>query len=311
MPWEHLSYLDAVVVSFNPSKQNEFFSFAKGEQSCMIGLDPSFKDNLLTKDGKLKEQFKNQFQFEVAPFLNTEFIGILVDSALDKTPLQNKKVRQAINYAIDRDKMIRYMKNNTVDVGDGGFVPQYLLAVSKKYYSYNPEKARQLLKDANYSNTEPLTLTTTSNYLDLAVFIQKELEDIGIKINIENVPGSSLSDLKTKSKTNFFRASWIADYADPENYLSVFYSKNWAPNGPNYYHFKNADFDKLYEQSLVEGNDQTRTNLYIKMQDIVMDEAPVVVLYYDKVIRLKANGMTGLDANPINMIGLKKVRLKN
>jgi oligopeptide transport system substrate-binding protein len=304
-----LPYLDNIMISFNPSKQNEFFSFIQGKLSIMSGLDPSFKDNLLTREGQLKDQFKGKFQFETVPFLNTEFIGILVDTSINKTPTRLKKIRQAINYAIDRDKMIRYLKNSTVDAGNYGFVPPYLL-LSKTYYNYNPGKARQLLTDAGYSSEIPISLTTNSNYLDLAVFIQKELEDIGIKVSIENVPGSSLSDMKTQSKTNFFRASWIADYADPENFLSVFYSKNWSPGGPNYYHFKNTDFDRMYEQSLVEPDDQKRKALYQKMQDIVMEESPVIVLYYDKVIRLKQNGLTGLNANPINLISLKRVRVR-
>lgn len=304
-----LPYLDAVLVSFNPSKQDEFFSFIKGEQSMMIGLDPSFKDNLLTSDGHLREQFKDKFKFEEIPYLNTEFIGILVDNAIDQTPLTNKKLRQAMNYALDRKKMIRYLKNNTVDAGEYGFVPPYLLPGSKKYYEYNPEKARELLKEIHYTANEPITLSTTSNYLDLAVFIQKQLEDIGIKVNIENVPGSSLSDLKTQSKTNFFRASWVADYADPENFLSVFYSKNWSPAGPNYYHFKNAEFDRLYEAALVEPDDHKRNDDYMQMQDIVMEEAPVMVLFYDKVIRLVDNKVSGLNANPINLVSLKRVKI--
>jgi len=305
-----LPYLDAVVVSFNPSKQDEFFSFLKGDLSMMVGLDPSFKDNLLTSDGKLKDQFRGKFQFKKIPYLNTEFIGILVDTTIDHLPLTNKKVRQAVNYAIDRNKMIRYLKNNSVDAGEYGFVPPYLLPGSKKYYEFNPEKARQLLKEANYSSNEPITLTTTSNYLDLAVFLQRELEDIGIKVVIDNVPGSSLSDMKTQSKTNFFRGSWVADYADPENFLSVFYSKNWSPNGPNYSHFKNAEFDSLYEQSLIESNDSARNQEYLQMQDIVMDEAPVIVLYYDKVIRLVGNNISGLDESPINLVSLKRVRMR-
>ncbi len=304
-----LPYLAAVVVSFDPSKQDEFFGFIKGDLSMMAGLDPSFKDNLLTGDGKLKDQFKGKFQFQKIPFLNTEFIGILVDSAIDHLPLTNKKVRQAINYAIDRNKMIRYLKNNSVDAGEYGFVPPYLLPGSKKYFKFNPNKARQLLKEAHYNSSEPITLTTTSNYLDLAVFLQRELEDIGIKVVIDNVPGSSLSDMKTQSKTNFFRASWVADYADPENFLSVFYSKNWSPNGPNYCHFKNAEFDSLYEQSLMEPNDSSRRQEYLQMQNIVMDEAPVIVLYYDKVIRLVGKNVSGLDENPINLVSLKRVRV--
>jgi peptide/nickel transport system substrate-binding protein len=116
--------------------------------------------------------------------------------------------------------------------------------------------------------------------------------------------------MKTKSETEFFRASWVADYADPENYLSIFYSKNWSPNGPNYFHYKNEEFDKLYESVLTEADDAKRMAMYSKMQDILMQDAPVVVLYYDKVVWLKQNNVEGLEPNPINMISLKRVRLK-
>ena len=87
------------------------------------------------------------------------------------------------------------------------------------------------------------------------------------------------------AKLSFFRASWIADYPDAENYLSLFYSKNHSPNGPNYTHFKSPKFDALYNKSLSEKNDSIRFNLYNQMDQIIIENAPIVPLYYDNVLR--------------------------
>ena len=312
-----LPYLDAVDISFTPGRQNEFFSFAKGDLDFLSGIDPSFKDNLLTRNGELRDKFKGKFQFQKSPYLNTEYLGIVVDSSIAKgSPLVNKYIRQAMNYGIDREKMMKFLRNNIGTPGEYGFVPPSLPPFDKGkkvYYNYNPAKAKALIFKAGYPQGQGLPeikLITTANYQDLAVFVQRELQDIGIKLKIEIVLPPTLSDWKAHGKTNFFRASWIADYTDAENYLSLFYSKNEAPNGPNYFHFKNAEFDKLYLNALNTTNEAARDSFYVKMQDIVMDEAPAIVLYYDEVIRLESNRVSGLNPNPINLVNLKKVRLK-
>ena len=86
-----------------------------------------------------------------------------------------------------------------------------------------------------------LVIGTNSQYLDLCEYIQRELENVGIKVIIDVVPPSTLRQLKSSGELDVFRASWIADYPDAENYLSLFYSeKTFTPNGPNYTHFKNS-----------------------------------------------------------------------
>jgi peptide/nickel transport system substrate-binding protein len=107
---------------------------------------------------------------------------------------------------------------------------------------------------------------------------------------------------------SFFRASWIADYPDAENYLSLFYSGNFSPNGPNYTHFKSVEFDKLYEQAFKETDDQKRYVLYQKMDKIIINEAPVIALFYDKVARFTRKSVSGLGMNPLNLLSLKKVK---
>ena len=105
--------------------------------------------------------------------------------------------------------------------------------------------------------------------MNLCEFIQRELLDIGLEVKIEIMPGSSLKTAKANGKTNLFRASWVADYPDSQNYLSLFYSKNFAPNGPNYTHFKNENFDNLYESTFLETNDSIRNEIYKKLDKII------------------------------------------
>jgi len=114
--------------------------------------------------------------------------------------------------------------------------------------------------------------------------------------------------LKAHGKLNFFRASWIADYPDEENYLSMFYSENFAPNGPNYTHFSDSIIDMLYLSSFSINEKDKRTNKYRIIDSLIMEEAPVAVLYYDKVVRFVQKDITGMTINPINMLNLERVK---
>ena len=111
----------------------------------------------------------------------------------------------------------------------------------------------------------------------------------------------------SSGKLELFRASWIADYPDAENYLSLFYSKNFSPNGPNYTHFKNTNFDSLFNQAMVNPIDSIRIQKYLEMDALVMKFYPVVPLYYDEVIRFTQKNVKGMEINPINMLVLKNV----
>jgi peptide/nickel transport system substrate-binding protein len=110
------------------------------------------------------------------------------------------------------------------------------------------------------------------------------------------------------AKADFFRGSWIADYPDAENYLSLFYSANKAPNGPNYTQFSHPLFDKWYEESRMTTDLEKRLELYSQMDSLVMYEAPIIPLYYDQVVRFYRPETEGLQSNPLNLLTLKRVR---
>tara|TARA_B000000565_G_C23715689_1_gene351490 strand:- start:270 stop:950 length:681 start_codon:yes stop_codon:yes gene_type:complete len=223
----------------------------------------------------------------------------------DSIPL---KVRKAINLGFDRKKMIKYLRNNIGTPALNGFVPPGMPSFSNKVkgYEYNPELAKQLLEKSDFDNE--ITLSTTSSYLDLCEYIQNELSKIGLKIKIDVNPPSTHRQMVATSKLSFFRGSWIADYPEAENYLSLFYSKNHSPNGPNYTHFVNKEFDSMYEKSFTVLNDSSRYLLFQKMDQLIIDSAVIVPLYYDYIVRLINPQINGFENNPMNLIHLKRTK---
>jgi peptide/nickel transport system substrate-binding protein len=305
-----LPYLEAVAVTFLPDKQSEFLQFIQGNLDFMKSLDASYKDDIITTEGKLQEKYQSEVNMQTGAYLNTEYLGIYLDG--EEATVKNKWLRKAINYGFDRAKMIKFLRNDIGTPAVNGFIPKGLPSFNgQKGYAYDPEKAKAyLLKFQNETgNASPtITITTNSNYLDLCEFIQRELEKIGMNVNVDVIPPSTLRQGKANGKLPIFRASWIADYPDAENYLSLFYSKNFTPNGPNYTHFANDTFDQLYEQSVSEVDAEKRYQLYQKMDSILIEEAPVVPLYYDQVIRFSRKNVQGLGINPIDLLDLKRVK---
>jgi ABC-type transport system substrate-binding protein len=178
-------------------------------------------------------------------------------------------------------------------------------------FDYNPDYARQLIKEAGYENPDQIpeiTLHTTAEYVDLFKYLQHQLGEIGIRINIEVNPAATLMQMKAYSRIDFFRASWIADYPSEENYLSLFTRKNLSPTGPNYTHYQNRTFDSLYQISQQTADSEERTRIYREMNRLLMTEAPVVILYYDQVLRFIQKNINGLESNPLNLLTLKRVK---
>jgi len=307
---QKLPHLEAIAISFLADKQSEFLQFVQGNIDFISGLDASYKDDILEADGALNSRYTSSVKMLRAPYLNTEYLGFYLDSEISE--YQNKQIRQALNYGFDRVKMMTHLRNGIGIPALGGFIPQGLPGHNEELgYSYQPEKAKDLIEayKTESGNLEPtITLTTTSNYLSFSEFIQRELQSIGLDIKIEVIPPSALKSAKSNGKVDLFRASWVADYPDAQNYLSLFYSKNFAPNGPNYTHFKDEQFDTWYTQALLETDPENRIELYKKMDARVMEKAPIVVLFYDEVVRFIGDDIKGLGINPTNLLELKNVQ---
>ncbi|NLJ81737.1 MAG: ABC transporter substrate-binding protein [Bacteroidales bacterium] len=317
---ERLPHLDAISISFIIDKQSVFMEFVKGNLDFMSGLDASYKDELLTKDGGLNPVYAPHIYMLTMPYLNTEYLGFLMDENQKDAatnPLLKKEVRQALNYGFDRRKMLRFLRSNIGKPGVYGMIPYGLPPFDTTHtygYDYNPDKARTLLAKAGYPDGKgmpTITVSVSESYMDIVQYIAYELQQIGFKIKISKLQSGTQRQMIAKSELPFFRGSWIADYPDAENYLSLFYSKNFCPMGPNYTHYKNQQFDNWYEQSQRTTNDSLRLELYKKMDALIMDDAPVIVLYYDQVLRFVRNNIENMENNAMNLLTLKRVKKKN
>ena len=310
-----LPYLDGIKVSFYDSKATEFLEFQQKRLDFIDDIDPSFKDEVLTRTGNLKKKWQGKIELQKHPYLNIEYLGILVDGEnelVKNSPLRLQKIRQAINYGFNRKKMMLYLRNSIGTAAESGFVPAGLPSfdsVAVKGYHYDVSKAKKLLAEAGYpegKNLPQIKLLTIPIYGDLGTYIANELLQVGIKIQVEVIQKSLLMEQTSKSQAPFFRGSWIADYPDAENYLGVFYGKNPAP--PNYTRYKNAAFDLLYEKALSEKNDTLRYKLYQQMDRIIINDAPVVPLWYDMAIHLVHVNIKNFYPNSLNLLELRTVK---
>ena len=304
-----LPYLESISISFVPDKQSEFMLFLQEKLDILNTLDNSYKDELLTQQGTLTEKYKEKINLQKGPYLNTEYLGFYLNSPspVIKSPL----IREAINIGFDRKKMMIYLRNNIGFIGNKGFIPKGLSGHPKEVVlKYQPEKAAELVKtfEKETGFKAEITLATDANYIDLCEYIQRELQKIGISIKVDMMPPATLKQARSKGKLEMFRSNWIADYPDAENYLSLFYSKNFSPTGPNYTHFYSPTFDSLYENSFFINDAQKRGEIYQSMDSLVMSKHPLIPLYYDQVLRFSHKNVIGLNLNPVNVLKLKKIR---
>lgn len=310
-----LPYLDAIQISFIESRNQEFNTFEEGDLDFIANLSEASRDQILEKNGEIKEQFNSKYSVEKQPYLSTEYVGFNLQ-AKEGNPFLNVKLRQALSYAVDRKALISFIRNSLGTPGDYGVVPIALPSFDStkvKGYPFNLRKAQELLKEAGFPNGSglpALKLYTYTSDKELAEFLQSAWKAIGVNVEIESNQFATHQEMVDNGKFTLFRGSWLGDYPDAENYLAMFYTKNFAPNGPNKTRFSDPDFDKLFEEAHETDDIFTRYNDYLRMDQIVMNGAPVIVLYYDEVLQLTQPWVVGLKADPMNNLILESVDIK-
>ena len=315
-----LPYLDAVQISFIADRKTEFLTFLQGKLDFLSGIREGSRDLVMNTDGTVRADFQGRFTVQKTPYLNTEYLGFQLDSAnltgeqaMQGRALRKPLVRQALNYAINRPELVAYVLNHVGVPGNSGFVPAALPSFSLAKvpgYAYEPQRARQLLAAAGYGpgHALRLRLSTVAERKAVAEYLQKNWADVGVQVQIDINQAATQQELVDNGRAAFFSKSWLGDYPDAENYLSLFYSPNFSPGGPDKTHFRSAEYDALYNQARREQDAARRTALYQQMDRLIVAQSPVASLYYDEVIRLTQNNVRGLAPNPMNQLLLERVR---
>ncbi len=309
---QRLPYIDAVSVSFLIDKQVAFMEFVKGKTDFMSGVDARYKDELLTRDGFLRSKYEDRFYLIREPYLNTEYLSFYIDNQEERDDKERQvALRQAVNYSIDREKMLRYLRNGIGTPGNGGIIPAGLPgydSLGQIGYAFNQQKSFMIIDKYHLQGSE-IKLYTTKDYIDLAKFVQSSVTDVGLVCKVEEMMPAALREKRAQCSLPFFRSSWVADYPDAENYLSLFTTENFAPKGPNYTHYSNPKFDELYEKAIATNSLSDRALIYHEMDSLMMTEAPVVILFYDEVLRFVNKRVSGFNGNPVNLLNLKTVKI--
>ena len=307
---ERLPYIDAVSISFLIDKQVAFLEFIKGKFDFMSGIDARYKDELLTYDGQLRQKYVDKIELITEPYLNTEYFSFYIDPNDSLGPDRARAMRQAVNLCIDREKMLRYLRNGIGEPGTGGMIPKGLPGHKNTIgYGYDLKRAQRLVAE-NHLEGYQLQLSTVADYADIGKFVQSQVEQIGLQCKMEVMPPATMRSMRANGSMPFFRSSWVADYPDAENYLSLFTTSNFAPSGPNYCHYTNPKYDKLYDKALLCNDLEQRARYYTEMDSLMMQDAPVVVLFYDEVLRFVNKRVKDMGSNPTNLLDLRRVRIE-
>ncbi|MCS7028767.1 MAG: ABC transporter substrate-binding protein [Bacteroidia bacterium] len=301
-----LPYLKAVEVSFIRNKMSEFLAFKQGKIDFISGIDESFRHEIIDKEGNFLADFTARFKIEKSPYLNTEYIGIRYD-----THTYNKNLRAALSMSIDRNSIVKYLKKG-IGKPATGLIPDgmpYFKYQGHEHYTFDLNKAKLKFSTLKQKPKE-ITLYTNKTYAELAEYIQRQWQQLGLSVKIILNDFATHQEMVYSGKAAIFRASWIGDYPDPENYMALLYSKYHSPAGPNTTHFTHSDFDRDFEAALNTKNQQQRSLLYARMEDILAQELPIIPIYFDEVVRILQKNVEGLENNPMNLLLLKKVRKK-
>ena len=277
---KQLPYLDAFEMVIIPDGTVAWEEFKKGNIDMMREVP-----DRLVKDAR-KLLGKNLLE---GPQPGTYYYGF----NMSKPPFKgNKKLRHALNYAVDR-KRINDLVLEGLFFPAKGILPPSMPGYNKnlKGYEYNPEKAKQLMKEAGFPNGIEVTLQINQNIRHKAVgeAIQAQLAELGIKANIKVVDWGVHLDMLDRGESEMYRMGWVVDYLDPDNFLFVnLHSSNFGAKG-NYSFYKNPEADKLMEQGRIETNHAKRMAIYQKAEQLIVDDAPWVFLfhYYNNVATQK------------------------
>ncbi|MCI0449119.1 MAG: ABC transporter substrate-binding protein [Chlorobi bacterium] len=308
--------LDGIKVSFIKSSETAFLDFNEGKFDY-YEPSPEVLSQITDENGKLLPQY--DFELIKQPWLNTVYLAVQLNrespGGKGSVLAENKTLRQAISYAIDREKIIKYVLKHRGNPGEQGPIPMGMPGFSKdtKGYSYDKDKAKQLLSDAGYPNGMGLTLKLTVSNDDtqklIGEAVQAQLRDIGIDVQLDFIQASTLRSSQVGGELTFWRANWGADYFDPENFMALLYSKNKTPNGPNYTHYSNTKADSLYELAMRLTDFEARKKLYNEMESLVMEDSPWIVLYYNEIVYLKSRRVQEMYIDGLNTMILRNASI--
>lgn len=292
---EGLPKADKLIVRSIPDNSARLAALRAGELDLI--------EDINTDDVKVVEEDSN-LQKILRPSFNVGYIGF----NMKKKPFDDPKVRQALNHLVDKQAIIKAFYSGLA-VPAVNPMPQTVLGFNDKIqdYSYDPEKAKQLMAEAGYPNgfdkelvfyAMPVPRPYMPNGRKVAETLQAEFAKLGIKTRIESPEWAVyLDDLKKGEKDDIFMIGWTGDNGDPDNFLYPLFDKDNI-GGNNYTFYNSEEVHKILLEAQTENDKTKRAELYHKAQQIIKDEAPWIPLVHSTPVIAAKKGLKGYVPSP-------------
>jgi peptide/nickel transport system substrate-binding protein len=235
-----------------------------------------------------------------------------------KKPFDDKRVRQALNYAVNKDAIVKDVLKGTGASSRGPVLPGTWGAdPALKAYPYDPERAKKLLAEAGYPNGFSTTLWVPESGsgmqapVAMSTIMQSNLKAVGVNVSLQTMEwGAYLAKLRTKEQ-ELFALSWMAGTEDPDMVMyPLLHSSQWTPVGPNRALYKNARFDALLQQARLTTDQAKRAQLYKEAQRILVDDAPWVFVDHEIQIAALSKRVQGFKLHPSFDLRVETISLK-
>ncbi len=313
-----LPYLDTVIVRIMPSIEDGLSSFENGKIDLINTLPSLRVKDVVEKNIKEFVSHPPKSLLHREPEMISQFY---VFNTKQK-PFDNVAVRQAINYAIDREKLVdNVLQGQAIGASMHGITPNTFSGYDIKKikgYSLDIEKAKKLLSDAGYPNGKGfpevriLVNSGNSRNSSVAVELQKQLkEHLNINVNFESLPNIQKYELQMHGKSDIYRDAWVADFSSPESFLSLFVgdavpADSSAASFPNTSRYQNATYDLYFKKGRDSNIKDSSFANFMRAEQVLMDDAVIIPLWYEGSYRLLTNNIKGLNLNAMRYYDLTK-----
>jgi len=248
-------------------------------------------------------------ELRVFPEFSLSYLGF----NLARPPFDDPAVRRAFALSVDRDRVVRVFLKNTAARADGILPPGFPgHNPGLKPIPYDPEEARRLLSTSKYGDRLPTITVTVAGegggapeYL-VAMLLQWR-ENLGVDFRIREINPEAYFYRLREEKDDIFLLGWIADYPDPQDFLDILFH---SESPENFGEYSNPEVDRLLERARAEGDREKRLALYRRVEETVMEDLPVLPLWFGRSYILVKPYVKGFTLTPLGFPLLREVYLE-
>jgi len=291
--WGTKPHLSRVRFTVVPDATTRALELRKGSADVAI--------NALTPDTVVALEREPNLRIERGPGTILAYIGFNLRDPL----LRDVRVRQAIACAIDRGPLLQYIWRGLAQPASSILpVQSWAYAPSTTGFTYNPEKARQILDAAGYRLRDGvrfhLTMKTSTEESTrlLAAVLQQQLRDVGIALDLRTFEFATFMADVTSGAFQFYSLRWVGGNEDPDIFDTVFHARNFPPAGRNRGFYSNPRVDSLIDQARRETDQNVRKRLYAEVQEILAQDVPSINLWYFDNVLVHTRRVQDLSLNP-------------